>query len=76
MYQYLSYFELYVRESELYTRTYDCMKTFYKVINVTAMLLLDLLLLYDRRWMKKEQFKKKKEKSLYIAIHISYCDTI
>ena len=67
---------------------HDCMKTFYKGINVNGIHLLDLQLLQDKNWMKSKQFSKKKEKLRYIAffkkkeklryiaIQISYCDTI
>ena len=65
-----------VIESELYTCKRECMKTFYKGKHVTGMHLLDLQLLQDKNWMKNKQFNQKKEKSRYIAIRISYCDTI
>ena len=69
-------FEPYVIQSELYTCMHDCMKTFFKDINVTDRHLLDLQLLQDKNWIKNKQFKQKNEKSRYIAIQISYCDTI
>ena len=52
------------------------MKTYDKGINVTGIHLLDLELLQDKNWMKNKQFNRKKEKLRYIAIRISYCDTI
>ena len=48
----------------------------YKGINVTGIDLLNLQMLEDKNWMKNKQFNLKKEKSRYISIQISYCDTI
>ena len=69
-------FEPYTIESELYICIHDCMKNIYKGILVTGIHLLDLQLLQDKNWMKNKQFNKKREKLRYIAIRISYCDTI
>ena len=55
---------------------YVSLKTLYKGINVIVMLILDLKLLQDRIWMKKDQFNEKKEKSRCIVICISYCNMI
>ena len=54
------------------------MKAFYNGIYmyVTGIHFLDLRLPPDKNSMKNEQFNKKKEKLRYIAIRISYCDTI
>ena len=52
------------------------MKTFYKGINETDINLWALQLLQHKNWMKNKQFDQRKEKSRYIAIRISYCDTI
>ena len=41
-------FESYVIESELYTCIHNCMKTFYKGVHMTGMLLLDWQLLQDQ----------------------------
>ena len=52
------------------------MKTFYKGINVSGIHPLHLQMLQDKKWVKNKKFNEKNKNLRYIAIHISYCDTI
>ena len=57
----------------MYKRLYEDL---YKGINATGIHPLDLQLLQDKNWVKNKKLYEKNKNMRYIAIHISYCDTI